>query len=177
MDERTSAAFPEFDPEDVIANEVVEHPEATNERSISRRLALQVLYEVDSADHPVSEVMQTQVNYHMPSNKVSTYMHNLVMGVLEKYQSIDRVIRHFAPDFPLSQVALIDRNILRIAIYEMAMETRVPERVAIDEAVELAKLYGADGSTRFINGVLGAIASDRKTVALILEPDLEEKDT
>jgi len=157
-------SLPDFDPEQVISSEVIEHTEATNDRSIARRIALQVLYEVDSADHLVSEVMDLQTNYHRPSSQAEKYMRGMVVGVISKHRLIDRVIKTYAPEWPLAQVALVDRNILRIAVYEIGVGDRVPTSAAINEAVELAKLYGADGSSRFVNGVLGTITQNLSAI-------------
>lgn len=156
--------FFEFDPKDVISVEVVEHPAPVNERSLARRVALQVLYEVDSADHLVGEVLQRQIEANALPNHLVDYLQQIVLGVIEEHRILDAIIKHFAPEFPISQLAIVDRNILRIAIYEFGLKHTVSTSIAIDEAVELAKLYGADGSSRFVNGVLGAIADDRKTL-------------
>ncbi len=82
----------------------------------------------------------------------------LVAGVVSCTPTLDRLIQQYAPEWPLDQMALIDRNILRIAIWEFAADQQTPIKVAINEAVELAKLYGSDSAPRFINGVLGALA-------------------
>ena len=169
LDELKSAGMPEFNPEDVVSKEIIEHPQPTNDRTLARRIAVQVLYEVDSADHPVAEVIASQLNYHQPSQRIANYVHFLVHGVLKNYVGIDRLIAHFAPEFPLYQVALVDRNILRIAIFEMLLDDRVPVAAAITEAVELAKLYGSDGTPRFVNGVLGTITADPEAVKELLE--------
>lgn len=161
--------IPYFDPEDVISHEVVEQPEAVNERSAARRIVLQVLYEVDSTSHPVGSVIDSQLIYHSLPQRMWTYIQEMVVGILEHHERLDRVIQHFAPEWPLSQVAIIDRNILRIAIYEFAIVKRTPVKVAIDEAVRLAKLFGAEGSSRFVNGVLGAVVDDHETLKTMLE--------
>lgn len=160
--------FLEFNPEDVVNVEIVEHPAPVNERSLARRVALQVLYEVDSADHLVGDVLQRQSEANALPSHLGEYLRELVLGVIDHHRTLDSVIKTFAPEFPISQVAIIDRNILRIAIYEFAVRHSVVTGVAIDEAVDLAKLYGADGSSRFINGVLGSIADDRKRLNKLL---------
>lgn len=160
--------FFEFDPEDVVDVEVVEHPAPVNERSLARRVALQVLYEVDSADHLVGDVLQRQVEANALPSHLGDYLREIVLGVIDQHRILDAIIKHFAPEFPISQLAIIDRNILRIAIYEFGLKHTVATGIAIDEAVELSKLYGAEGSPRFINGVLGAIADERKTLAEII---------
>lgn len=160
MDDFSHPGILDIDPDDVIASEVIAHADPANDRSIARRVALQALYEIDSADHEVGEVLNTLQAHHHLNTKTSKYVQQLVRGVIENHRRLDTVIRHFAPEFPLSQVAIVDRNILRIAIFEFTITKRAPLKVAIDEAVELAKLFGADGASRFVNGVLGAAAAN-----------------
>lgn len=152
--------YPEFDPEDVIETEVIEHPGVTNDRSAARRIALQVLYEIDSAGHKLGDVMAQQLEYHDLNPKATNYLHLLVSNVVEHCDELDLAIQEHAPEWPLDQVALIDRNILRMSVSEFAIVGQVPVKVAIDEAVELAKLFGAESAPRFVNGVLGALAED-----------------
>jgi len=159
----------DFDPGDVIASEVIQHPVSTNENSLARQVALQILYEVDSSGHPVGEVMDQQLAYHQLSPEATAFLGTLVRGVLEVYTKLDGIIQKFAPEFPLNQVAVIDRNILRLAVYEIGVYGKTPIRVAIDEAVQLAHVYGADGSPRFINGVLGSIVRNKVNIQELLE--------
>jgi N utilization substance protein B len=152
--------FLDIDPQDVVESEVVEHDKAATERSTARRIALQVLYEVDSAHHDVGTVITTHLAENEVSRKALSYLRRLVTGVIANRQRLDEVIQQYAPEWPLDQVAIIDRNILRMALFELAVQARTPIRVAIDEAVALARLFGADGATRFVNGVLGSLADD-----------------
>lgn len=161
-------ALPEIDPEDIISSEVVEQSVSDNPNSAARRLALQVLYEVDSTDHAVGEVINGQLPYAELNERSTAFMREIVMGVLDHLKALDAIISHFAPEFPLDQVAIVDRNVLRISIYEISIYKLTPMRVAIDEAVELAKLFGAEGSARFVNGVLGAVVNDEATLATLL---------
>ena len=156
---------PELEPDDRI-----ETIPATDERSLARRVALQILYEVDSAHHDVHEVTAMHLQSQQPSRKVARYTQHLIDGVMGNTEGLDSVIRHFAPEWPLEQIAFIDRNILRIAIYEFAVEGRTPIGVAIDEAVNLAKIFGSEGAPSFINGVLGAIADDEATIQQLRKP-------
>ncbi len=160
MDDFRQSMYPEFDPEDVVDSEVIEHPGATNDRSAARRIALQILYEIDSAGHKIGEVMSQQLTYHDLTPKASAYLHRLVATTIEYRDRLDDAIQSHAPEWPLEQVALIDRNILRLAVSEFAIVRQVPVSVAIDEAVELAKLFGAESTPRFVNGVLGSLADD-----------------
>lgn len=148
-----------FDPDsdDVVDHAIVPHRKAATDRSSARRIALQALYEIDSAKHPIGDVL----NYHHGTDqnrKVINYVVKLVTDVQKWYTELNDVLQDFASEFPLDQVAVVDRNILRIALYEMVLGDNIPVGVAIDEAIELSKLFGAENSPRFINGVLGAIA-------------------
>jgi N utilization substance protein B len=96
------------------------------------------------------------------------YAQQLVTGVLQYRDRLDVVIKHYAPEWPLDQMAIVDRNILRLAIYELLIEPSAPMRVTIDEAVALARLYGAEGSIRFVNGVLGTLTTDEDRVRQLL---------
>lgn len=163
--------FPDFDPDsdEVISREVIEHDEAATERSQARRIALQALYEIDSADHAAGVVLShLLIEYQVP-RQVRNYVFRLVHGIMEHLEALDRVLQRYAPEFPILQVAIVDRNIMRLALYEIGIETRTPVSVAIDEAIELAKLYGAEGTTRFVNGVLGTIALNLDAVRADLE--------
>jgi N utilization substance protein B len=82
----------------------------------------------------------------------------LVHGVMDNREQIDKVIADTAPAFPIDQLAVVDRNILRLAIYEILLDNKVPMRAAINEAIELAKEYGGENSPKFINGVLGSVS-------------------
>lgn len=148
----------------------------TDERSIARRIALQALYEIDLANHPVGEVLTIHLQTQQPSRRIVKHVQNLVHGVRDNRPVLDEAIEHYAPEFPLDQIAFIDRNILRIAIYEFAVRARTPVGVAIDEAVELAKLFGADGASSFINGVLGAIADDKTWLDQVRQAESDDDD-
>jgi N utilization substance protein B len=155
----TLTDLPEFNPDDYEI-EIVEHPEAATERSIARRFALQVLYEIDSVLHPIGDVITHRLaNNDTISRKTERYVRVLVLGVHEHRDLLDSTLQGYASEFPLDQVAIIDRNILRMAVYEMVSQDNLPISVAISEAMELANLFGAEGTPRFINGVLGAIAT------------------
>lgn len=161
-------------PEVIPDNE--EADSITDERSIARRIALQALYEIDLANHPVGEVLTIHLQTQQPSRRIVKYVQNLVHGVLDNRPVLDEAIEQYAPEFPLDQIAFIDRNILRIAIYEFAVRARTPVGVAIDEAVELAKLFGADGASSFINGVLGAIADDKTWLDQVRQAESDDDD-
>ncbi|MCA9882063.1 MAG: transcription antitermination factor NusB [Anaerolineae bacterium] len=179
--------FIQFDPDsdDIVDREVVEHTIPSTDRSIARRVTLQVLYEIDAANHLPGEVLQNMLTHEEEVRKVRSYVRRLVTGILDNREAMDAVLQTYAPEFPLQQIAIVDRNILRIALFEMAIGTRTPIGVAIDEAVELAKLFGADGSARFVNGVLGTIAQNiddlrqgfvASDAEIFVEDDLSDED-
>ncbi len=127
-------------------------------RHQARTMALQVLYEADIAGHGVEDVLSRYVADVNVPQPVRRYVERLVTGFVEGRERIDREIGAAASAFPVDQLPAVDRNILRIAIYELMSESDVPLKAAINEAVELAKRFGGENSSRFVNGVLGTIA-------------------
>jgi len=130
----------------------------TGKRRRARIAALQALFELDSVGHPAEETISRQFEGIPASPEVQKFARELVNGVLDNRVDIDKTIGDTAPAFPLDQMAAIDRNILRLAIYEILIDNRVPMRAAINEAVELAKEFGGENSPKFINGVLGSVS-------------------
>jgi len=128
-------------------------------RRKARTLALQVLYEVDSAGHGVEEVLTRLLAEEVLPEENASFTRELVRGVIQNKERIDQTIQSFAPAWPIEQIPMVDRNILRLAIYEILLDNKVPVKVAINEAVELAKTFGSDNSSRFVNGVLGSVSS------------------
>ena len=151
--------LPNFNMEDAEV-EVIEHPPAATERSAARRVALQVLYEVDCSDHLLADVIAARLDEEELPRRVEKYVRQIVEGVTANRVQLDTFIQRFASEFPLDQVAIIDRNILRLGVYELAAQQSTSVNVIIAEAMELANIYGAEGSLRFVNGVLGAIAAE-----------------
>jgi len=133
-------------------------------RTRARSLALQVLYEVDLANHPPADVFRSRLEESPLSNELSDFARQIIFGVLPLTQNLDHLIAKYAPEWPLDQIAAIDRNILRIALWEFAVLQETPIKVAINEAVELAKLFGSDSAPRFVNGVLGALADHQHEI-------------
>jgi transcription antitermination factor NusB len=223
--------YPEFDPNsaDVIHREEIPHELTNDVRSLARRVALQVLYQVDSSHHSIAEVMRYYLVIDRTSGKIAdieleiaslvggivrqvpldspfiprihefhrVYDQNgtlreghpeqaqrlsailkyleaepdvvrLTNGVVRYQEQLDAIIQEYAPEFPILQVAIIDRNVLRLAVYELCIDLHTPVSVAIDEAVNLAQLFGAEGSPRFVNGVLGSIAVNLEEVRTLL---------
>ncbi len=125
---------------------------------MARQIALQALYELDCTHHTIGEVMVARLEDQLLSEETRQFAYRLVNGVLDHRQELDGMIEHYAPEWPLKQMAIIDRNILRMAIFEFAVSGETPIKVAINEAIELAKEYGSESASRFVNGVLGALA-------------------
>jgi len=131
-------------------------------RHLGRIVALQSLYEyefrLESADTSVDidEILTRNLDRYETAIEDKTFVDTLVKGVLKVQQDLDAKIAPIAPDWPIDQIARIDRNILRIGVYELLyLADVVPPKVAINEAVELAKAFGSDNSSKFVNGVLG----------------------
>jgi N utilization substance protein B len=128
-------------------------------RTKARSIALQALYEIDLTGHPPGMVMQQRLeDTPLPEDGLSDFATQIIQGVILYRNDLDALIAQYAPDWPLDQVASIDRNILRIALWEMALHADTPVKVTINEAVELSKAYGSDSTPRFVNGVLGSLA-------------------
>ena len=124
-----------------------------------RVLALKVLYEVDSVGHDVGETLTRFLAEEELSEENAAYACELVNGVVQNREKIDHNIKSFAPAWPIEQIPVVDRNILRLAIFEILFDNKVPVKVAINEAVELAKTFGSDNSSKFVNGVLGSVSA------------------
>jgi N utilization substance protein B len=130
-------------------------------RRRARAVALQTLYEVDLAGHPASDVMKQRLADCDLDDEHVEFVDHLVRGVLGNLSEIDAHVREIAPEWPLEQMSPVDKNILRIAIFEMTYDPEIPVKVAINEAVELAKLFGSESSRRFVNGALGTLAAQQ----------------
>jgi len=131
----------------------------TGTRRKARTIALQALYEIDSVGRETGAVVKRFLAEGDLSEENKTFVHELVDGIIRNRDEIDRSIQRFAPAWPIEQIAIIDRNILRLAIFEILFDNKVPVKVAISEAVELAKSFGSENSARFVNGVLGSVSS------------------
>ena len=138
-------------------------------RTKARSIALQVLYEVDISGHKPGLVLVERFERLKMDETLKQFISQIVSGVVEYKSILDEFIADFAPDWPLDQVALIDRNLLRIAMWEIAVYSKTPVKVVVNEAVELAKLYGSEGSPRFINGVLGGVIDNLEEVRFNME--------
>ncbi len=128
-------------------------------RRKARGLALKALYEIDSVGHPHDLVTDRLLQAERLSSENTKFIHSLVNGVILNRKKIDVYFRKLAPVWPINQIPIVDRNIIRLAIFEILLDNKVPLKVAINEAVELAKIYGSDNSARFVNGVLGSVST------------------
>ena len=140
-------------------------------RRRARCLTLQTLYEYDLADHDPQTIFQHHLDGHWRdeegkeedelktplSENSALFAQELLSNIIAYQAQIDPLVVRFAPEWPLEQIAIIDRNILRLAIYEIIFDGSTPIKVVINEAVELAKRYGSDSAPRFVNGVLGTL--------------------
>jgi N utilization substance protein B len=135
-------------------------------RTKARSLALQVLYEVDITGHVPGDVYNERRVDSRLDEELLAFSRELIFGVSPIVEPLDNFIAQHAPDWPMDQVAIIDRNIIRMAMWEFAVAGCTPVKVAINEAIELAKLYGSDSSPRFVNGVLGSLASRENEIKI-----------
>jgi len=138
-------------------------------RTKARSIALQVLFEIDLVNHPLGEALKFRMEDSSVNERSSGFIQSIVQGVWSMNEQLDQFIAEHAPEWPLEQVATIDRNILRIALWEFAVNGETPIKVAINEAIELAKAFGSDSSPRFINGVLGSLASNQNEIKQALK--------
>ncbi|MCC6166419.1 MAG: transcription antitermination factor NusB [Caldilineaceae bacterium] len=136
------------------------------QRRQARRLAIQALFEIDSVGHLPGTVIEERLAFSYPGEFGAEYLRRLVSGVVRNLEALNALIAKYAPEWPVEQLAIVDRNILRMALYEIgAHDTDTPPKVVINEAVELAKIFGSDSSPRFINGVLGSALDEARAKA------------
>lgn len=128
-------------------------------RRRARAIALQALFEIDCARHEPEEVLRHRFEETELPEQAQAFTRRLVHGVVENQRLLDETIARHATERPISQVAIVDRNILRMACYELLLDADTPVKVVINEAVELAKTFGSDASPRFVNGVLGSLVT------------------
>jgi N utilization substance protein B len=132
-------------------------------RHLGRIVALQTLYEQDfrlesgDASFDLTEVLNRNIERYKETIDDKAFIEQLVFGVDKRQDEIDDIVRPVAPEWPIEQIARIDRIVLRIGVYELLHEPDVPPKVAINEAVELAKAFGGENSSKFVNGVLGTV--------------------
>jgi len=131
----------------------------TGPRRKARALALQAMYEIDTTRHEAEEVLGRLLAEGGLSEDNNAFVRQLVGQAVQHREEIDRKIQRFAPAWPVRQLSVIDRNILRLAISEILFDNRVTVKIAINEAVELAKKFGGESSAKFVNGVLGSVSA------------------
>lgn len=126
-----------------------------------RIAALQILFEVDATDHPLDVVLERRLAEERLPSDGERFLQRLVLGVWEHRTYLDNIIEEAAPNWPVSQMPGVDKAILRIALFELLLDDveKTPIKAVINEAVELAKHFGSDNSSRFVNGVLGTVVS------------------
>lgn len=140
-------------------------------RHLGRIIALQTLYEQDfrreagDSDFDVAEVLKRNIGRYKDMVDDTDFIERLVRGVTKDEKKLDKTLQPVAPEWPISQIARMDRIVLRIGLYELNQNGDVPPKVVINEAVELAKAFGGDNSSKFINGVLGTILREREEPA------------
>lgn len=138
-------------------------------RHLGRVVALQTLYEQDfrlnagDKGFKLNEALKRNTKRYRHALKDVTFTEKLVKGVDHKQRELDEIIQPAAPQWPIAQIARMDRVVLRIGLYELLYETAVPPKVVINEAVELAKAFGGDNSSKFINGVLGTVLRQKES--------------
>ncbi len=143
-------------------------------RHLARTIAMQSLYQWDflgQDDARLSEIIAFNRSEFAPDFDDGGFVQDLVDGTLKNRAAIDGIITNFAPDWPIDTITIVDRNILRLGCYELKFSAAVPSKVAINEAIELAKSFGGEASGRFVNGVLGAIYKDMIAKGEIKEVD------
>lgn len=143
-------------------------------RHLARAIALQSLYEWDfhGCTQSPQEIVVRNLEEFAPQLDEKEFAEKLVQGLFEHHEDIDETITTFAPDWPLAKITIVDRNVLRIGTYELKHDPQIPSKVAINEAIELAKTFGGESSGKFVNGVLGAIY--RNQIAQGIEKDVDK---
>ncbi|MCS6907294.1 MAG: transcription antitermination factor NusB [Anaerolineales bacterium] len=146
-------------------------------RTKARSIALQALYEIDLTEHPFEWVWTNRLQEENLDKNQADFAYQIISGVAPIRHVLDSFLAEHAPEWPLDQIATIDRNILRIALWEFAVYGKTPVKVAINEAVELAKEFGSESSPRFVNGVLGSLASRKNEIQQALRKAIASQTT
>ncbi len=131
-------------------------------RRKARELALQILYQIELTQQPVNEVLLVFFSHLYPQKNIEEFSRRLVYGVKEHQQEIDQIISKYSENWELERISVVDRNILRIGIFELLWCPDIPPKVGINEAIELGKKFGTEKSAAFINGILDKIAQIKK---------------
>ncbi len=152
-------------------------------RHLARSIILQTLFQWDfngKDNGKIAAILESNLTEFGAGLKEDEFINQLINGVINNLETLDSVITEYAPDWPIEQITVIDRNILRIGIYELVFDKDIPPKVAINEAIELAKSYGGPASGKFVNGVLGSIFKnseiEKNPEAIKEVPPKEEKE-
>jgi N utilization substance protein B len=147
-------------------------------RHLARALVLQSLYEWDfhQGSDQAPEILERNIEEFAPELDEKEFARKLAKGIVEQREVIDATITQFAPDWPLPKITTVDRNVLRIGTFELKFDDEIPSKVAINEAIELAKTFGGESSGKFVNGVLGAVYRDQLAQGREKEVDKEKKE-
>lgn len=132
-------------------------------RHLARTLAMQTLFNWDfneKHENVLDDTVKGIFSNFAPDFDDKGFVKSLIVGVVKNIEDIDKYIIKYATEWPLEQITMVDRNILRIGIYELVFDENIPAKVAINEAIEIAKTFGGASSGKFVNGVLGAIYKD-----------------
>ncbi len=149
-------------------------------RHLSRTIAMQTLFAWDFNERQnsdISEIIQQNFEQFAPNFDDHGFVEGLVKGVIKHLEEINAYIVKYATEWPLDQITIVDRNVLRLGIYELVFDPNIPAKVAINEAIEIAKAFGGDSSGKFVNGVLGAIMKEMPAKAVDKEGAKKEKET
>lgn len=147
-------------------------------RHLARTIAMQSLYQWDfngRKKKELSSILEFNLGEFAPGLDDQGFTRGLIKGVEKNIEEIDELIKRFAPEWPIEQITIVDRNILRLGIYELKYDNDIPSKVAINEAIEIAKTFGGDSSGKFVNGVLGAIYKEMQEKGQMKPIDLMEK--
>ena len=145
-------------------------------RTKARSIALQALYEIDITGHGIGTVLDTHFAETSLDLNLQDFARTIVRGVVPLREILDDYIGKHAPEWPIDQVSVIDRNLIRVALWEFAVQGETPIKVAINEAIELAKKFGSDSTPRFVNGVLGSLAAKENEIKQSIKMKLKNSD-
>ncbi len=132
-------------------------------RHLARTIAMQSLFLWDFTGRKAKDfdsIIKGNLSNFAPDFDDNGFIKTIVTGVIQNLEKIDKYIIKYATEWPLDQITTVDRNILRIGVYELVIADDIPPKVAINEAIEIAKTFGGESSGKFVNGVLGAIYKD-----------------
>jgi len=145
-------------------------------RTKARSVALQALYEIDLTEHSIGYVLDNRFRDIELGPNLQDFVAEIVRGITPIRAILDEQIAIHAPEWPIEQISIIDRNLLRIALWEFAVQGETPLKVAINEAIELAKRFGSDSTPRFVNGVLGSLADNENQIRVEIRKRLDLED-